>query len=184
MKKLNKKQIKKILKPWISNYITKLISHRERLFNKKKRNPPSIEIKEHIFFSVTREIKKAKKEYYKNYFQVNMNNMKNLWKGIKNILNINNKGDSNISQLSLDGKTITGNKDMANSFNKFFTEVGPNLDKLIPNSNLLRNANVYLPPRIPHSLLLYPLLLMKLVISFLRLMTPNLQVPQPFQSKY
>ena len=50
-----------------------------------------------------------------------MNNMKYLWKGIKNILNINNKGDSNISQLSLDGKTI-GNKDMANSFNKFFTE--------------------------------------------------------------
>ena len=45
---------------------------------------------------------------------------------------------------------------MANSFNKFFTEVGPNLDKLIPNSNLLWNANVYLPPRIPHSLLLYP----------------------------
>ena len=44
---------------------------------------------------------------------------------------------------------------MANSFNKFF-EVGPNLDKLIPNSNLLWNANVYLPPRIPHSLLLYP----------------------------
>ena len=46
---------------------------------------------------------------------------------------------------------------MANSYNKFFTEVGPNLDKLIPNSNLLRNANVHLPPRIPHSLLLlYP----------------------------
>ena len=71
-------------------------------------------------------------------------------------MNINNKGDSNISQLSLDGKTITGNKDMANSFNKFFTEVGPNLDKLIPNSNLLRNTDDYLPPRIPHSLLLYP----------------------------
>ena len=85
-----------------------------------------------------------------------MNNMKNLRKGIKNILNINNEGDSNISQLSLDGKTITGNIDMANSFNKYFIEVGPNLDKLIPNSNLLWNDNVYLPPRIPHSLLLYP----------------------------
>ena len=158
MKKLNKKQIQKISKPWISNYITKLISHRERLFNKKKRNPLSIEIKRaYTLFRhrITREIK-AKKEYYKNYLQVNMNNMKNLWKGIKNILNINNKGDSNISQLSLDGKTITGNKGMANSFNKFFTEVGPNLDKLIPNSNVLQNANVYLPPRIPHSLLLYP----------------------------
>ena len=72
-----------------------------------------MKLKEHILFRnrITREIKKTKKEYYKNYFQVNMNNMKNLWKGIKNILNINTKGDSNISQLSLDGKTITGNKD-------------------------------------------------------------------------
>ena len=97
MKKPNKKQIKKISKPWISNYITKLISHGERLFNKKKRNPLSIEIKRAytLFHNrITREIKKAKKEYYKNYFHVNMNNMKNLWKGIKNILNIINKGDS------------------------------------------------------------------------------------------
>ena len=77
MKKLNKKQIKKISEPWISNYITKLISHRERLFNKKERNPLSIEIKRaYTLFRnrITREIKKAKKEYYKNYFQVNMNN--------------------------------------------------------------------------------------------------------------
>ena len=35
------------------------------------------------------------------------------------------------------------------SINSSLNEVGPNLDKLIPNSNLL-------PPRIPHSLLLYP----------------------------
>ena len=47
---------------------------------------------------ITREIKKAKKVYYKNYFHDNINNMKNLWKSIKNILNINKKEDSCISQ--------------------------------------------------------------------------------------
>ena len=61
MKKLNKKQIKKISKPWISNDITKLISHRERLFNKKKRNPLSIEIKKHILFSVIVLLEKLKR---------------------------------------------------------------------------------------------------------------------------
>ena len=35
MKKLNRKQIKKLSKPWINNFILKLISHRERLFKKK-----------------------------------------------------------------------------------------------------------------------------------------------------
>ena len=35
MKKLNRKQIIKLSKPWINNLILKLISHRERLFKKK-----------------------------------------------------------------------------------------------------------------------------------------------------
>ena len=61
MKKLSKKQIKKISKPWISNYITKLISHRERLFNKKKRNPLSIEIKRAYTLSVIVLLEKLKR---------------------------------------------------------------------------------------------------------------------------
>ena len=66
--------------------------------------------------------------------------MKNLWKGINNILNINKKKDFHISEL---GKNIN-NKDMAKAFNEF--------------------PNVYLPPRIPHSL---PHHSRKLVKSFL-----------------
>ena len=53
--------------------------------------------------------------------------MKNLWTGIKYILNINTKEDSQISQLSHNGKNINNNLDMANSFNEFSTEVGPKL---------------------------------------------------------
>ena len=54
------------------------------------------------------------------------------------------------------GKNINNNRDMPNSFDEFFNEVGLTLDKQIPKSNILRNPNVYLPPRIPHSLLLNP----------------------------
>ena len=68
--------------------------------------------------------------------------------------NINKKEDSHISQLPHNGKNINNNG-MANSFNEFFTEVGPKLNKQIPNSNILRNPNVYLPPRIPYSIPLY-----------------------------
>ena len=133
------------------------VSYREILFEKKD-NPLSDGIKRayNLFRNrITREIKKAKKVYYKNYFPGNINNMKNLWKGIKNILNINKKEDSRISQLSHNGKNINNNLDMANSFNEFFTGVGPKLNKQIPNSNILRNPNVYLPPRIPCSISLY-----------------------------
>ena len=40
--------------------------------------------------------------------------MKNLWKGIKDILNINKKETSHISQLLHNGRYISNTKDMAN----------------------------------------------------------------------
>ena len=39
LKKLNKKQLNKLSKPWITNHILMLISHRDNLFYKKKVNP-------------------------------------------------------------------------------------------------------------------------------------------------
>ena len=82
-KKLNKKQINKTLKPWITKTILKIISHKDRLFHKKKDNPLDIRIKNayNLFRNrITRETRKAKKEYFKNYFENNVSNMKNTWK--------------------------------------------------------------------------------------------------------
>ena len=85
IKKLTRKELKKTTKPWINNYIIKMISHKDRLFHQKIKNPLNIRIKcaYNIFRNrVTREIKKAKKEYYKHYFEANLTNMKKNWKGI------------------------------------------------------------------------------------------------------
>ena len=51
--------------------------------------------------------------------------MKKTWKGIKDIIYIyiNNKTRSPISQLVYKNKQITSNKDMANTFNEFFTNL-------------------------------------------------------------
>ena len=55
-------------------------------------------------------------------------------KGIKDIININNKTGSQISQLVYKDKQITSNNGMANTINEFFTNVGPNLDDEIPKN--------------------------------------------------
>ena len=112
-KKLNKKQLKGSQKPWITNDIIKLIGHRDRLFRQKKDNPINQRIKRayNLFRNrTTREIKKAKKKYYKDYFNNNLNNMKKTWKGIKQIINLNNVTGPQISQLSYEGKTINSIK--------------------------------------------------------------------------
>ena len=44
-KKLNRKEIKKQSKPWVNSKILKMISHRNRLFLKKKNDPSDIHIK-------------------------------------------------------------------------------------------------------------------------------------------
>ena len=53
LKKLNRKQNRKISEPWINNYIIKMISHRNRLFKKKKENPLTVILRSnpHIIYS-------------------------------------------------------------------------------------------------------------------------------------
>ena len=84
---------------------------------------------------ITREIRKTKKEYYKNYFENNTSNMKNIWKGIRNILSLGNKNHSLITQIDYRGKHVSSTPGMANVFNDFFTNVGPKLNELIPTNN-------------------------------------------------
>ena len=69
---------------------------------------------------VTREVRKFKRAYYQQFFATNFNSMKNIWKGIKNILNMNNKNGPQISQLNYEGKHIKSNEGNANAFNYFF----------------------------------------------------------------
>ena len=69
LRKLNKKQINKMSKPWIDNNILKMINHRDRLFHKKKKDPLNHRIKSayNLFRNrINREIKKSKKIIIKN----------------------------------------------------------------------------------------------------------------------
>ena len=70
-----------------------MISHHVRLFQKKKEYPLNQHTKQsYTLFRnrITREIKKAKRKYYNEFFENNLNNMKKTWQGIKQII-LNNK---------------------------------------------------------------------------------------------
>ena len=136
-----------------------MINHRDKLFHKKKDDPLNHRIKSayNLFRNrITREIKKAKKLYYNEYFKNNLNNMKKTWQGIKQIINLNNKTGPQITQLCHKGKLINTNEEMANTFNDFFTDIGPQLAKEIPQSKRPGGTILYLNPRIPHSFLISP----------------------------
>ena len=82
--------------------------------------------------------------------------MKKTWQGIKEIINLNNKIKPKVSQLFYENKQINTNDGMANAFNDFFTKIGPQLDKDIPNPKRNRDPSFFLKSRVPYSFLISP----------------------------
>ena len=84
---------------------------------------------------VVSENRMSKINYFDTYFQANKSNMKNLWTGIKSIINTKSKNSlQSISQLTANGKTIQEPQKMANLFNNFFVSVSAQVCSEIPRT--------------------------------------------------
>ena len=60
--------------------------------------------------------------------------MKKTWKGINELISSRSLLN-NVNQLNITNETITDPSKIANAFNNFFVNVGPNTEKSIPNSH-------------------------------------------------
>lgn len=119
------------LKNWITTGIVISIHHRDRLFNKLKKQPFNIDLKlEYKRYRniLTKVIKFAKDYYYFNKINKVNGNSKMVWKVINESLNKNdNNKQINIpSMLNKQNNIISKNEDIANEFNNFFATVGEN----------------------------------------------------------
>ena len=83
---------------------------------------------------VLQELKKSKNRYYHDYFEENKTNIKNIWSGIREIVNIRNSKPYKISQLKVGGKLINNAKVISNKLNEFFVYVGPITEESIPKT--------------------------------------------------
>ena len=75
----------------------------------------------------TRLTRQSKKEYYNQYFSATTNNLQNIWKGIKEIINIKTKKHSYPTCIIDENNTITNPKEIANSFNRYYTSVADDI---------------------------------------------------------
>ena len=150
--KLKEKEVKLRLKPWITPDIQKLIKVRDRLFARKKRQPTNDHVREVYNLArnrVTREIDKSRKDHYDSYFEEHNANLKKTWEGIRNIVNVKKSTKFSISHLAINGKIVDQPLDIANSFNNFFVNVGPETEKTVPKvpnttpEQFLKNRNQF-----------------------------------------
>ena len=121
-----------------------MIKIKNKLFNRKKRQPDNDNVKllYKIFRNrVNRDLIKSKKNYYAKYLEENNNNSKKIWEGIKSIINIKNPKGTTINQLKLNEKIIDDPKEIAETVNKFFVNIGPSTEKEIPCNPIIKPEN-------------------------------------------
>ena len=96
LKRVNKYKLKFKSKPWITPAIQKSISVKNNLLKRfiNSKDPQAKDIFHEQYKDyrnmLSTLLKKSKIGYHNQYFEANMNNIKNTWKGIKSILTIKN----------------------------------------------------------------------------------------------
>ena len=96
--KLNQKEMKFKLKPWITPATQNLMRIRDRLFERKKRQPENDHVREvynRARNRVCRQLEKSKKEHYESYFDEMNTNIKKTWEGIRKIVNVKKSTNNN-----------------------------------------------------------------------------------------
>ena len=61
-----------------------------------------------------------------------MNSMKNIWRGIKQVITIKSKKCQTPNNIVKNNKSSTNPKDIANAFNDYFAAIGSNIASTIP----------------------------------------------------
>ena len=136
LKAINKYKLKLQSKPWVTLGLQKSISVKNKLLaNFINKKDPILKEEFHTNYKKYRNLlstllKKSKRAYYDKYFEINWNNIKNTWKGIKSVISLKTLASSLPTVLSLDnGDTITSPYDIANNFNNYFASIAETTKK-------------------------------------------------------
>ena len=120
----------------MNNEIKKLSHHRDYLKKKAVRLNSSYYFEDYkqCKNQLNRCIKETKKLYYNSKLATSTNS-KESWQTINELLNRQSKATT-INEVNVNGKSIAGDKDIANEFNKYFSEIGKKLAKEIPHNDI------------------------------------------------
>ena len=140
-KTLSRKECNLYTKPWLTSGILRSINIRD-LLHKQYLKEQNMTKKKNLFIKykkrrniITYLIRLSKKSYYKSLFDENISDMKKMWKNIKDIVNVNKKSQTSAKSVVVNNRLISDKHEVVNEFNKFYTEVGTNIDRKIPQVN-------------------------------------------------
>ena len=156
LKHLSKKQQKQRKKPWITNGILKSISLKNKYYKKflKSKDPYWYQQYKYYRDTLKHLIRRSKKNHYKSYFETFKTNSKKIWKGINELISKSNKTACNKISIDNNGISISDQKQVANKFNEYFTNVAQKLVDKLGKTNKVYSD--YLKDPVTNSFMLSP----------------------------
>ena len=156
LQNLDRRKKKLRHKPWITKDILKMIKLKDRLFRifTKKKTRASRKHYVEVRNRLTHIIEGSKTKYYDNIFKSSECNPKALWKNIRKVTQPN-KTDTINMIIDENDSRISSPKDLSNSFNNFFSDIGYNVSRSLPKvgrnnspTSLLKSvsSSVYFEP--------------------------------------
>ena len=135
-KKLNKTELKRKVKPWVTDEIIRKIRLKSKTYEKyvkcKKiqgnlKNTLFTEYKS-LKNEISTQLRDSKKEYYSRYFTKNKKNLRKTWVGIKEIINLKASKTTTPTFIKDGDSILSDEKSIATCFNNYFTSIA---DKIL-----------------------------------------------------
>lgn len=113
--------------PWMTLHLWKLIQIKDNTLKRKRRNPNDAHLSE-LLAHVSKKLQKEKAECKRNYYsnQLSSGDQKASWKVINEAMG-KNSSRAYPTELLINGNKTTDSNQIAQHFNDFFSNVGPNL---------------------------------------------------------
>ena len=127
---------KALKKPWITYDLQLEINQRNKLYNKFIKRPITFEEQYKRFRNrLNLKIKNAKISYFNNKLDECMSSSKKTWSVLNTILGNKSRGGPQIESLIFNGNNVNSSQSIANCSNNYFSSIGTNLSRDIPQTN-------------------------------------------------
>ena len=149
-------------KPWLTEALKKSIKVKNRLYVTSLKRPYVNNINKYNNYKriLQRTMRNAEREHYDKLFKENANNLRESWKILNGLIN-RKKKTFKTSKFKINNSEISDSNIIAECFNDFFVNIGPNLSKEIPSSN--RDYRSYMSNNNVNSIFLAPVTINEVV---------------------
>ena len=129
MKLASQTKQKQISKPWITKGILKSIELKQKMYQPHflRHDYEKVIAYKKYSNSLIRLFSKNKKDYFQSQFKRCKSNLRSTWKLIGDLTERKTKNQSYPNRVVYGNKTFTNSVDIAEQFNTYFLNVGPNL---------------------------------------------------------